>query len=106
MNEKTAKRWDRCQPEIILGRKLWVARRGFYGSGVPEVWVHLSPYFKHIAYIKGRSLAEGSPEENADYLAGFVSERLAKLPPISDLLEKMWDEEVAEIAEDHAMADV
>lgn len=105
MVDQTSKRWDLCQPEIILGRKVWVARRGFHGSSIPEVWIHVSPYHKHIAYIKGRSLNDGTAEQDADYLATLVSDKIKDLPPIAPRLEEMWDEEVAEIAADHAAAD-
>lgn len=91
-----------CQPEMVAGRKVWVARDGFGGGAVPRVWVHATPPHDAALFFEGRSLAEGTDAENTDYLAHLCADSMAQWPAMPAYLERQWDAERAAAAADEA----
>lgn len=91
-----------CQPEMVAGRKVWVARDGFGGGAAPRVWVHATPRSDAALFFEGRSLAEGTAAENTDYLAHLCASDLAQWPAMPAYLERQWDAERAAAEADGA----
>lgn len=91
-----------CQPEMVAGRKVWVARDGFGGGAAPRVWVHATPRSDAALFFEGRSLDEGSATENADYLAHLCADTMAKWPAMPAYLARQWDTERTSAEADEA----
>lgn len=88
---KEIERYAGCMPATLCGRKVWIAERGGHPGALKEIWVHIDPYTKAIAYLTGTSLTEGSATENIEYLESLVSDKLAKQRPITRRLSALWD---------------
>lgn len=89
---RSAKRYKGCKPEIIRGRKVWVYRRS---GGLPEIWVHASPWLEAPIYLVGSSLTEGDEAANQEYLEQCCRS-VSEWPAMPKWLEKIWDEDKAE----------